>query len=110
MPFASVYAEAVDLIDGSTKQPWRKHKPGRWSFEMMCFFHKMWWEIGRGKCNNQPLLTSIRLVIETMGGGGNVTINRVEGRRKRRRHNNYFEPQANEGNKVTLSQEFVHSQ
>jgi hypothetical protein len=34
-----------------------------------------------GKCNNQPISTSIRLVIETMGGGegGNVTINRVEG-------------------------------
>jgi hypothetical protein len=32
-----------------------------------------------------------------MGGGGNVTINRVEGRRERRRHNNYFEPQASEG-------------
>jgi hypothetical protein len=32
-----------------------------------------------GKCNNQPISTSIRLVIETMGGRRNVTINRVEG-------------------------------
>jgi hypothetical protein len=53
---------------------------------MMCFFHKIWWEIGRGKCNNQPLSTSIRLVIETMGvGGGNVTISRVEGRQERKK-------------------------
>jgi hypothetical protein len=32
-----------------------------------------------GKCNNQPLLTSIQSVIETMGGGGKLTINRAEG-------------------------------
>jgi hypothetical protein len=31
MPFASVYADAVDMIEGSTKQPWRKHKCGRWA-------------------------------------------------------------------------------
>jgi hypothetical protein len=44
---------------------------------------------------------------ETMGGGGNITINWVEGRHGRGRgHNNYFEPQASEGDKVTSSENF----
>jgi hypothetical protein len=32
----------------------------------------MGWEIGWFECNNQPLLISILLVIEAMGGGGDV--------------------------------------
>jgi hypothetical protein len=41
------------------------------------------WMIGwvNAKCNNQPLSTSIRWVIETMGEGGDMTIKGVEGRR-----------------------------
>jgi hypothetical protein len=57
MPFASVDAAAVDMIDGPTKQPRRKHKAG----------------------------DSIRMVIEAMVEGVDVTIIRVEGGKWRRK-------------------------
>ena len=74
MPFASVYAEAVDLIDGSTKQPWRKHKPEGWSFEMMCFYTR--WDGGLGGLMQQST-SSTSIQFDSIG-------NRGDGRRRER--------------------------
>jgi hypothetical protein len=76
----------------------------------MCFYTKCDGRLGgvNATINLFRPLDSIRLVIETMGGGGNVTINRVEGRHGREeggeewRHNNYYlEAQGSECDEVT---------
>jgi hypothetical protein len=49
-----------------------------WRWCAFTFTQDVWWEIGWGKCNNQPLSTLNWLVFEMMEGGENVTINGVK--------------------------------
>jgi hypothetical protein len=86
----SVSIEAVDLIDAPTKQPRRtKRKRGQWLLEMMCSYARCDGRLGGVNATINLLRPRFNSIgnwgdgFEAMGGG-NVTINWVEGGHRRR--------------------------